>query len=71
MNDKSNSNPCVNELLKEMNLLKKENRKLKDQLYESNETMNAVQKALKLGPYNDWADRAIKRYQEKYSEIGG
>lgn len=48
--------------------LQKENRQLKNQLEDVDSLIEEITHALDLGPYNDWAIRAIERYNNKYHE---
>lgn len=48
--------------------LKKENRRLKNQLEDVDSLIHDITHALDLGPDNDWARSAIERYSDKYYE---
>lgn len=48
--------------------LQKENRRLKNQLEDVDSLIEEITKSLDLGPDNDWARSAIKRYNNKYHE---
>lgn len=48
--------------------LKKENRRLKNQLEDVDSLIHDIIHALDLGPDNDWARSALGRYSKKYYE---
>lgn len=47
--------------------IQKDNRRLKQQLEDANQSLVEIEHALDLGPDNDWARHAIKRYKDKIS----
>lgn len=65
--DVLNSEP-KNDGWAEASKLKKENRRLKNQLEDVDSLIHDITHALDLGPDNDWARSAIGRYSEKYYE---
>lgn len=65
--DVLNSEP-KNDGWAEASKLKKENRKLKNQLEDVDSLIEDITHSLDLGPDNDWARRAIEYYSNKYHE---